>query len=160
LFTSKSKIRRTKNVNSFVYNPRMVKPTIYVGSDNEFCETLPVWPDGKIIYSIFGLLAQWKFGKNHLKFAKVGSNFWQIQYKLFQNRPRLYEFCQISPNLVTLVPICREDQIGNRKEIKKLFQIWGTQFGPFKVAYFRGLFWRRFLAPILNVFLATFGRQY
>ena len=108
MFTSKSKIRRTKNVNSFVYNPRMVKPTIYVGSDNEFCETLPVWPDGKIIYSIFGLLAQWKFGKNHLKFAKVGSNFWQIQTNSFKiargsESAKVAKFCQIWSHWRTLL---------------------------------------------------------
>ena len=54
----------------------------------------PVWPDGKIILSIFSPLQQWIFAQQHKKFSKVGSQFCQILNKLSRNCQRLKLFCQ------------------------------------------------------------------
>ena len=66
---------------------------------------LPVWPDGKIILSIFGPLQHWIFAQQHKKMTKVGSQFCQILNKVSRNCRTPIIFCQsgeISPNLVTL----------------------------------------------------------
>ena len=68
---------------------------------------LPVWPDGKIICSIFGHLRQWR------KFvAKNTICVYKSRLNILPNNPskiaqRLLNCCQsgeISPNLVTLLP--------------------------------------------------------
>ena len=77
-----------------------------------------VWPDGKIIYSIFGHAQQWIFAELQ-KCTKVDQTFCQILNKVSKNCQRLLKSCQsgeISPNLATLVA-------WYWKEVRKFFAI-------------------------------------
>ena len=68
-------------------------------------EWTSLWPDGFIIFSIIGHLDQWKFAQKYKIFARVGSQFCQIQNSYSRNGQTLFKFCpscKISPNLVTL----------------------------------------------------------
>ena len=53
-----------------------------------------VWPDGYIIFSIFGRLELWKFAQKYQIFAKVGSQFCQILNSYSRNGQKRFK---ISP---------------------------------------------------------------
>ena len=65
-----------------------------------------VWPDGYIIFSIFGHLEHWKFAQKYKMFAKVGSQFCRILnsysrngQKLLKTLPRWRNFAKSGPTV-------------------------------------------------------------
>ena len=42
---------------------------------------LLVWPDGQIVFAIFGHLERWKFAEKHTNCPKVGTQLCQIRNK-------------------------------------------------------------------------------
>ena len=67
-----------------------------------------MWPDGSIVFTIFGRLQQWKFAQQCKKIAKLESTFCQMPNKPSKDYEKLSKFCQmgeISLNQDTLAMI-------------------------------------------------------
>ena len=84
-------------------NDHSWRDPIAVGCTKEWW---PVWPDGCIIFLIFGHLDQGNFAQEFNIFEKVCSQFCQMLNSYSRNDQKLLKFCpsgEILPNLVTLM---------------------------------------------------------
>ena len=83
---------KTRKWNDMRLNDPKRKSMIGKARERDSDDHVTVWPDGKVIFSIFGHLQYWTFAQYHMEFAK----FCQSHLKICPSG-------EISPNLVTLL---------------------------------------------------------
>ena len=89
LYEEKNSKFLSKKVKRRKQNPKFQKNTILLRLK---APVWPVWPDGQIVFSIFGHLQRWKFAQKHTKSPKVGSQLCQISNKPFKCWQRFLKF--------------------------------------------------------------------